>query len=540
MHRPDDFHETPDEQRPPQARPDSAPADRGGTRSGLTFSIKFEIGRSGPLLGRMRVERQARPAIANRIRGMLCRVLGEGLEPRRQSPTSPAGDRGSRLEEADADPPREPVVSRQARVSFWETLNPVERRALESLASWVRFPVGDTIMREGEPADYVLVIIEGRTRICVDENGWERILAERGPGDLVGERAGFQVRVRSASVIAAETVRALKVKTADFTAFVVDHPRVLNIVEDQLYGRLTEDAIGSLGNRGPGAMSSQPASGRSTIVRPGEQLTPGNPPLLNGHHCTILFSDVVAFGAATRNDKDRRVIREELLRMTHATLRNIPAEWSWDDRGDGLLIIVPPSVPTADVIEQLFNELPSRLDEHNNTHRKSAQIQLRLAVHVGPVTTDAMGVSGEAIIVAARLVEAQVFKDAIAKNAAVLGVITSTFVYESTIRHCEETISLRAYSQVQVDVKELCIPAWIKLFYPPPVSYPAVGGSYRGLLRLSDCSQARSVAHRRQRRAASPFTSARARRSSARQQAAGAVQGFPEVGLRCGVVGLGH
>src|SRR5580693_3169578 len=226
MHRPDDFHETPDEQRPPQARPDSAPADRGGTRSGLTFSIKFEIGRSGPLLGRMRVERQARPAIANRIRGMLCRVLGEGLEPRRQSPTSPVGDRGSRLEEADADPPREPVVSRQARVSFWETLNPVERRALESLASWVRFPVGDTIMREGEPADYVLVIIEGRTRICVDENGWERILAERGPGDLVGERAGFQVRVRSASVIAAETVRALKVKTADFTAFVVDHPRV--------------------------------------------------------------------------------------------------------------------------------------------------------------------------------------------------------------------------------------------------------------------------------------------------------------------------
>ena len=483
MHPPADFNETPDEQRPPESRPAfPARAYRSGPLSRLTFSIKFEIGRSGAQMGRMRAERQTRPTMSDRFRGWLYRAMGEGLEPRKQPPEVPAGDRGSRPEEPDEDPPRDPVVSCQATASFWETLDPVERRALESRASWLRFAIGDVIMREGEPADYVIVIIEGRTRICVEENGWDRILAERGPGDLVGERGGLQVRVRSASVIAIEAVLALAVTTADFTAFVIQHQRVLDIVEDQLYGRLTEDAIGSLGHRGPGVTSSQPASGRSAIVRPGNLLMPGNSPLLNGHHCTILFTDVVAFGASTRNDKDRLVIRDALFRMTHVMLRGIRGEWSWDDRGDGLLIIVPPSVPTADVIEQLFRELPSLLEEHNRTHPKSAQIQLRLAVNVGPVTTDAMGASGEAIILAARLVEAQVFKDAIAKNAAILGVITSTFVYESTIRHCEEATSLRAYSQVQVDVKELCVPAWIKLFYPPPFSYPAVGDSYRGLL----------------------------------------------------------
>ena len=35
-----------------------------------------------------------------------------------------------------------------------------------------------------------MVIIEGRAEVCVDENGWERTLAERGPGELVGERGG--------------------------------------------------------------------------------------------------------------------------------------------------------------------------------------------------------------------------------------------------------------------------------------------------------------------------------------------------------------
>jgi Cyclic nucleotide-binding domain len=64
-------------------------------------------------------------------------------------------------------------------------------------------------MQEGCPADFVIVILEGRVIISVDENGWERILAERGPGELVGERGGLPVRMRSASVIATERVRGL-------------------------------------------------------------------------------------------------------------------------------------------------------------------------------------------------------------------------------------------------------------------------------------------------------------------------------------------
>ena len=54
------------------------------------------------------------------------------------------------------------------------------------------FAAGARLIEEGDRADHVIVILSGRTKICVEENGGESILAERGPGQLVGERAALQ------------------------------------------------------------------------------------------------------------------------------------------------------------------------------------------------------------------------------------------------------------------------------------------------------------------------------------------------------------
>lgn len=185
------------------------------------------------------------------------------------------------------------------------------------------------------------------------------------------------------------------------------------------------------------------------------------PEPLNGENCTVMLSDVVGFGASGRNDIDRLIIREALFNMTHAALQGIPNGWSWDDRGDGLLMVIPPSVPTANVVAQIVNELPSALERHNSTHRASTRIQLRVAVCAGPVVSDTMGVSGDAIIASARLVDAPVFKAAIAGSTASLGVIASSPVYQAVI---EPGPGPAGYSRVQVEVKETSVPAWIKLF----------------------------------------------------------------------------
>jgi hypothetical protein len=328
-------------------------------------------------------------------------------------------------------------------VIFWEALDPIQRDAFRSVASSRTFAAGARLIAEGDQADYVIVILSGRTKISVAENGRERILAERGPGQLVGERAVLQISVRSANVTALDTVQALVVRTGDFAAFISAHPAVLGIVESQLYDRSREDPA----RYGPDEVL---AGFRSSY-----------PHLLDGENCTIILSDVVGFGARTRTDEDRLVIREALFRITHMVLQELPHVWSWDDRGDGLLTVVPPSVPTARIIQHLHKELPAAIEEHNRAHPDAARIQLRVAINVGPVVTDTMGVSGEAIIIAARLVEAPVFKEAMDKAWAALGVIASTFIYESVLRH---NPSLGEYSQVRVDVKESRTVAWIRLF----------------------------------------------------------------------------
>lgn len=63
----------------------------------------------------------------------------------------------------------------------------------------------------------------------------------------------------------------------------------------------------------------------------------------------------------------------------------------------------------------------------------AVRTQLRVAVHVGPVITDLMGLSGEAIT--ARLLNAPILQRALAETAAHLGLIVSTVVYESVAKH---------------------------------------------------------------------------------------------------------
>lgn len=125
-------------------------------------------------------------------------------------------------------------------VNFWSVLDPTERRAIESAAPVRTFPAGTALMREGEPAGEVMVILEGWTKICLEEDGQERVIAERGPGDLVGESATVPGKVRSATVIALVTVRALVMTTAAYGAFVSEHPGVPDLVKKQIYDRLID------------------------------------------------------------------------------------------------------------------------------------------------------------------------------------------------------------------------------------------------------------------------------------------------------------
>jgi hypothetical protein len=180
---------------------------------------------------------------------------------------------------------------------------------------------------------------------------------------------------------------------------------------------------------------------------------------LSGQNCTILLTDVVRFSSSSRTDEDRRIIRDALCQMTGIMLQGIGDVWS-EGRGDGLLTVAWPSIPTKTVIYRLREELLPALGRHNSTHRDSACFQLRAAIGVGPLFSDTMGPSGDEITTIARLVDAPQFKQAMDKSGASLGIIATTFIYETVIKHDR---NLAGYRRVQVDVKTFNGPAWMSV-----------------------------------------------------------------------------
>jgi CRP-like cAMP-binding protein len=118
------------------------------------------------------------------------------------------------------------AIRRQA-ASFWESLSRREQHEFAVRAVERTLPAGARLMEEGDAADHVLVIREGRATILVrDQDGRERIVAERGPGELIGEHAIHQPGLRSATVLARTQVRAMVMKAEDFGEFLHTHPTV--------------------------------------------------------------------------------------------------------------------------------------------------------------------------------------------------------------------------------------------------------------------------------------------------------------------------
>lgn len=150
--------------------------------------------------------------------------------------------RGSRVPEFDVEKTlsRARAARDAGAVDFWTALSPTERGAFESAAQVQTFPAGTALMREGEQAGEVIVILDGSTKVCLYEDGQEWVIADRGPGDLVGERGTVPGNVRSATVIAVDTVQALVMKTADYAAFVSEYPSVPDLVKKQIYDRLID------------------------------------------------------------------------------------------------------------------------------------------------------------------------------------------------------------------------------------------------------------------------------------------------------------
>jgi CRP-like cAMP-binding protein len=124
---------------------------------------------------------------------------------------------------------------------FAQTLTPKELETLEDLGEAVGFSEGETIFAEGQSSDRMLLVREGRVRVAARApSGQDVQLAERGPGELLGDLSGIDGRPRSASVVALGDVAGLVVPLRAFRGFLMDHPRVAISLLELVSRRLRE------------------------------------------------------------------------------------------------------------------------------------------------------------------------------------------------------------------------------------------------------------------------------------------------------------
>ena len=77
------------------------------------------------------------------------------------------------------------------------------------------FP-GDVVLKEGDAATFVLLVLTGKMQVFVEREGHALVLTDSGPGTMVGELAVLCNIPRSASVRASERSAALQWNAADF------------------------------------------------------------------------------------------------------------------------------------------------------------------------------------------------------------------------------------------------------------------------------------------------------------------------------------
>jgi CRP/FNR family transcriptional regulator len=106
------------------------------------------------------------------------------------------------------------------------SVRPADRAALEPLCRMRGYPRGETIFREGEPADRIHFVVIGRVKIVKAAGTRDIILELLGPGEPVGAVAVFEQRAFPATAIAMEDATILSIPEREFFQLLASRPEM--------------------------------------------------------------------------------------------------------------------------------------------------------------------------------------------------------------------------------------------------------------------------------------------------------------------------
>lgn len=105
----------------------------------------------------------------------------------------------------EVSPDLEARIDQLARLDRFSTFSDAEIRAVRDAGTYLTVPPNWALMVESTPADKAYLILSGTVSIRRDQQE----IATLGPGEIIGEIALVQHRLRSATVVAQERLEAL-------------------------------------------------------------------------------------------------------------------------------------------------------------------------------------------------------------------------------------------------------------------------------------------------------------------------------------------
>ena len=209
------------------------------------------------------------------------------------------------------------------------------------------------------------------------------------------------------------------------------------------------------------------ANGRIVSRPPGKSPAPPS----GGQVCTLFAADIAGFTAPERDDDIRLYLHEELYKLLERAFDGAGIPWNRcfrEDRGDGVLTVIPPGTACKKIIDPLPERLRGLIRRHNHVFRDAAAIQLRIAAHIGPVDHDGHGFIGSDINLLFRMLNARPLKRALTSSGAELALIISDYLYRNIVCRYPSLISPDAFQQVRFQDQYISTQAWACL----PASEP--------------------------------------------------------------------
>jgi hypothetical protein len=188
---------------------------------------------------------------------------------------------------------------------------------------------------------------------------------------------------------------------------------------------------------------------------------------------SIVVVGIESFSA--RTNFQQAILRADMYEVVKGAARCAALRWDQfhtEDRGDGVVMLIPPSVSPVRLAGEFISALDQCLAGRAEGRTVTQAMRLRVALHCGLASRGEHGWSGGAVELACRLADATPLRDALKGGTrAHLAFAVSDPVHQAVICQGYRSIDAAAYAPVRFDARQLLgINAWITVpgYAAPP------------------------------------------------------------------------